>query len=146
MSKVFMNEIGFTLRHTCSTKAGSSGSPIILLENFKVIGIHLQGSRNIFCKNYNEGNFLFDSIEKFKILYIESHTKYIADYIKEEKSKERKSCKPFLPKTEINNDSTFSKTNNTYNSKSTNIYDKRIKNKIKGKKLFISNSNICPKK
>ena len=30
----------YDIIHTCSTKEGSSGSPIILIESFKVIGIH----------------------------------------------------------------------------------------------------------
>ena len=109
MSKIFMDDIRFKIRHTCSTKVGSSGSPIILLENFKVIGIHLKGSKSTFYNNYNEGNILFDSIEMFKTLYIENHTKCITDNIKEEENKELKSFNPFLPKFETYNDSTFSK-------------------------------------
>jgi len=40
---------------------GSSGSPIINLPNFKVIGIHLGGHPN---NNYNIGIFLKEPIEK----------------------------------------------------------------------------------
>ena len=39
----------------CSTDNGSSGSPILNLENNKVIGIHKQGSNNF---NYNKGTLL----------------------------------------------------------------------------------------
>ena len=41
--------------HTCSTKRGSSGSPILNLETNKVIGIHKEGSINY---NFNIGTFL----------------------------------------------------------------------------------------
>ena len=42
----------FNLLHTCTTKEGSSGSPIIKLNDYKVIGIH-QGYSEI--DNSNEG-------------------------------------------------------------------------------------------
>ena len=41
--------------HLCSTDNGSSGSPILNLENNKVIGIHKQGSINF---NFNKGILL----------------------------------------------------------------------------------------
>lgn len=43
---------GFKIRHTASTKEGSSGSPIILLDKMTVIGIH---SSSIINKNLNSG-------------------------------------------------------------------------------------------
>ena len=45
----------YNIKHTCSTDYGSSGSPILNLENNKVIGIHKEGS-SIF--NYNQGTLL----------------------------------------------------------------------------------------
>ena len=45
----------FDIKHTCSTDYGSSGSPILNLENNKVIGIHKKGSTNF---NYNLGTLL----------------------------------------------------------------------------------------
>ena len=45
----------FNIKHTCNTDHGSSGSPILDLNTFKVIGLHKGGS-NIF--NFNEGTFL----------------------------------------------------------------------------------------
>ena len=45
----------YNIKHTCSTDYGSSGSPILNLENNKVIGIHKECS-SIF--NYNQGTFL----------------------------------------------------------------------------------------
>lgn len=48
--------------HKCSTDEGSSGSPILNLNN-KVIGIHKSGEINI--KNYNKGTFLNYPIKEF---------------------------------------------------------------------------------
>lgn len=47
--------------HSCETCEGSSGAPIINLNNNKVLGLH-KGSRN----NHNLGTFLKIPIEKFK--------------------------------------------------------------------------------
>lgn len=69
MSKVIISgKNGYDLCHTCSTEEGSSGSPIILLENFQVIGIHLNKAKNN-IKKYNKGHFLFGSIECIKKNY-----------------------------------------------------------------------------
>ena len=43
------------IRHSCSTEKGSSGSPILNLETYKVIGIHKEGSVNF---NFNMGTIL----------------------------------------------------------------------------------------
>ena len=43
----------YKIHHYCSTKYGSSGSPIILLNNLKVIGIHIGGLNK---HNINVGN------------------------------------------------------------------------------------------
>ena len=51
----------YEFNHSCSTKEGSSGSPILNLETNKVIGIHKQSSN----KNYNKGSFLDLSIKNF---------------------------------------------------------------------------------
>ena len=37
---------GKQINHYCNTEDGSSGSPILSLENFKVIGVHYGGSKN----------------------------------------------------------------------------------------------------
>ena len=47
-------------KHLCSTKGGSSGSPILNITNHKVIGIHCQGGHND-----NKGIFLDYSIREF---------------------------------------------------------------------------------
>ena len=48
----------YNIIHRCSTDYGSSGSPILNLENNKVIGIHSQGAYNLNEINYNKGIFL----------------------------------------------------------------------------------------
>ena len=55
-----VNESVFS--HSCNTDSGSSGSPILYLENNKVIGIH-KGAFNI--NNYNFGRFLNSTINDF---------------------------------------------------------------------------------
>ena len=53
-------EDNFTIKHICATQKGSSGSPIINVENHKVIGVH-KGSEN----GFNLGSLIKDSIEEF---------------------------------------------------------------------------------
>ena len=48
--------------HYCCTEKGSSGSPILNINNNKLIGIHKQTDEN---KNYNIGSFLYYSIKEF---------------------------------------------------------------------------------
>ena len=52
----------YDIIHICSTNNGSSGSPIINLENNKVIGIHKEGSIN--C-NFNKGTILSYPLNDF---------------------------------------------------------------------------------
>ena len=65
----------YNITHTCSTENGSSGSPILNLENNKVIGIHKEGS-TVF--NFNFATFLKYPLEKF-----------IEKYLNKGKKKER---------------------------------------------------------
>ena len=44
------------INHLCNTANGSSGSPIILLENYKVIGVHFGSPKNNFA--FNLGTFM----------------------------------------------------------------------------------------
>ena len=58
-----MKEIlDFDINHCCSTQDGSSGSPILLLKNKKVIGIHKE--KKTFY-NFNKGTFLKKPILEF---------------------------------------------------------------------------------
>jgi hypothetical protein len=52
----------FDFNHLCSTKVGSSGSPILNIKNNKVFGIHKQASTIINC---NKGSFLDIAIKEF---------------------------------------------------------------------------------
>ena len=48
----------YNIIHRCSTDYGSSGSPILNIENNKLIGIHSQGAYNLNETNYNKGILL----------------------------------------------------------------------------------------
>ena len=48
--------------HYCSTKPGSSGSPILNISNNKVIGVHKEGSINY---NFNCGTYLKEPINEY---------------------------------------------------------------------------------
>ena len=52
------------IQHYCCTEKGSSGSPILLLETFKVIGVHIGAPLHSF--EYNTGNFIKSAISIFK--------------------------------------------------------------------------------
>ena len=52
----------FEIYHDCSTKKGSSGGPILLLRNFKLIGIHKGYLENF---DYNIGSSLLEPIKEF---------------------------------------------------------------------------------
>ena len=47
------------IKHKCSTELGSSGSPILNLSNYKVIGVHKRGTNY----NFNEGIFIKCAID-----------------------------------------------------------------------------------
>ena len=51
----------YNFNHKCSTKGGSSSSPILNMNNNKIIGIHKEGHKN----NYNRGTFLNYPIKLF---------------------------------------------------------------------------------
>ena len=54
---------GFNMNHYCCTEKGSSGSPILLLTNNKIIGIHKEGLSSLF--EFNKGTFLKEPINEF---------------------------------------------------------------------------------
>ena len=56
------------INHTCCTKGGSSGSPILSLKTFKVIGIHYGSAQksNIFL---NYGTYIKHAIDEFNKYY-----------------------------------------------------------------------------
>jgi V8-like Glu-specific endopeptidase len=50
-----------SIYHTCSTDFGSSGSPILSLKTFKVLGIHFGASH----LEFNRGTFIKYAIDDF---------------------------------------------------------------------------------
>ena len=63
------------INHKCNTKTGSSGSPILLCENQKVIGVHLGYSNKL---KFNKGMLIIYSIIDFN----QEHNKYKYKYNK----------------------------------------------------------------
>ena len=61
---LFMKIEGSKIYHKCTTDYGSSGSPILSLQNNKVIGVHYGGSN--FNFNYNFGTLLAYPIIEFQ--------------------------------------------------------------------------------
>jgi len=60
--------------HKCNTKNGSSGSPILTMDN-KLIGIHNEKTN----ENWNQGTFLYNALKEFiekYSLYYEEHNKF----------------------------------------------------------------------
>ena len=51
------------IKHKCSTEHGSSGSPILLINNQKLIGVHCGGYKN---EEYNRGTSIIYSIIEFQ--------------------------------------------------------------------------------
>ena len=56
----------YIIHHYCSTETGSSGSPIINLFNYKVIGIHKGFQKKM---NHNLGTLIKGPVENFNKLY-----------------------------------------------------------------------------
>ena len=57
-------DLKYNFIHKCSTKGGSSGSPILNMNN-KIIGVH----KECYKESYNNGTFLNDSIKEFIQFY-----------------------------------------------------------------------------
>ena len=58
-----IDEGNYTIRHSCDTYGGSSGSPIINSFNFQIIGIHKGAAKA--KQNYNYGTFLKGPLKQF---------------------------------------------------------------------------------
>ena len=61
---------GYNIKHNCETNEGSSGSPILNLENFSVVGVHKGFDNKLNC-----GTFLKIPIEEFNELHKNSEGK-----------------------------------------------------------------------
>ena len=64
----------YEIEHSVSTEPGSSGSPILLLINFKIIGIHKAS-----YKEYNLGTFMKNILDDIKILKFPENKNEITD-------------------------------------------------------------------
>ena len=64
----------YEIEHSVSTDYGSSGSPILLLNNFKIIGIHKAR-----YKEYNRGTFMKHILDDIKILNFPENKNEITD-------------------------------------------------------------------
>lgn len=58
------NIISERINYYCNTEEGTSGSPILLLNNFKIISVHYGGSNTKNC-TLNYGTFIKHIINKF---------------------------------------------------------------------------------
>ena len=82
----------YDIIHTCSTKEGSSGSPIILIESFKVIGIH-KGTPQNKLFSFNKGIFMKYALNLFFQFY-KSNLKKKMDFQKRNKIVKTPDIKP----------------------------------------------------
>ena len=62
---VIKSIVDSNIKHSCSTDFGSSGSPILNLSNFKIVGVHKRGTPF----NLNEGTFIKFIIDEFNKEY-----------------------------------------------------------------------------
>ena len=69
----------YTIRHLCESSPGSSGGPIMNIENTRVIGIHKGAALN--GKNWNMGTLIKEPIEIFKDKEIKNNIKQLDDEI-----------------------------------------------------------------
>ena len=85
----------YLIKHKCSTQSGMSGSPIINLSNYKVIGVH----KGADPKEFNLGTFISKPIKEFneKFSNLKDNVKEKINNIKfniNEEEKEESSSKP----------------------------------------------------
>jgi len=78
---------GEKINHYCNTEDGASGSPILSLNNFKVIGVHYGGSKINYDK-FNFGTFIKYIINEFKNEYKIGNKVEYNRYNKETKTNE----------------------------------------------------------
>ena len=122
-----LDEFKSKIYHYCTTKEGSSGSPILLIKNQKLIGIHYGSSKNY---EYNNGTLLIYSIIEFsKKIKIED--KIIIE------TKNSESVKNF------DESSTSNKIDNSYDDK---IRDKDNKKDLLDEKTSSNDGGISDKK
>jgi len=111
----------FNITHICSTENGSSGSPIINLENNKVIGIHKEGSVTF---NFNLATFLRYPLDDF---YEKNGIKKKCKKIDEDDNIiNNLSNLPLIPNKNIKANKSVKKSNNTILKEKINLNSKVI--------------------
>ena len=97
----------FNIKHNCTTKDGSSGSPIINLENFGVMGIHKGSSNPKALNQINFGTLLKIPIDEFNNSeskpIIQSIPKKISTYQTKTETRNFKKISSYQTKTETGN-------------------------------------------
>ena len=74
------NIIDYLIVHNCSTLGGSSGGPIILLKNYKLIGIH-RGTDDWLKNRLNYGSSLVEPLEEFRKKYCKNNIRAKNNYV-----------------------------------------------------------------
>ena len=143
----YINEKNYNIAHLCTTFGGSSGGPLLNLNNYKVIGVHKGGIEK---DKINTGTLIKEPIEEFynNINNIKKEKKDIEEKIIENEK--------FYKSTEIReemNEITIIYTNNKKQFKKSSDYSKKnftkkinekiSKNKIFGEKFVENNKNKC---
>ena len=80
----------YHLGHICQTEKGSSGSPILNITNYKVLGIHKGGSKKA---NLNLGTFIKGAIDEFNKKYKEKesvNSNFVVSLLLKEENQEEK--------------------------------------------------------
>ena len=126
----------YSIEHKCQTQPGSSGSPIIDLKTYRVIGIH-KGSNNK-NKNWNLGTFLKEPIEEFRKKFINkindnNNDNDIIQINKEEYNKIKNKLKKLEQSDNVDNNNF----NNNKNKDKNDINNKEINDNIS----YIINNN-----
>jgi len=97
----------FNIMHSCSTEKGSSGSPILNLQNNKVIGVHKEASINF---NFNIATFLKFPLNDFLNKIKNKNKISNSDFGVNTKNKQN-----LLKKNTFSNEKNLSNYNNIYN-------------------------------
>ena len=134
-----IEEDNFTIRHLCRTNPGSSGCPIINLNNNKVIGIHKGAPVK---NNWNLGTFIKEPLEEFnKTKLLQSNnTNDVKDnvYKKDNVSKEENISK----KENLSNKSNENNNDIDVEDKLAFEYNPNMKDKLGDEKIYFSDKII----
>ena len=132
----------YHIKHECSTDYGSSGSPILLIDNQKLIGVHCGGFKDIKNK-CNAGTLIINALIDFQKM--NNNNNIIKEekkiYDKNNKNNQFKEIKKINDDKEIKLKDTLKKYNDAYkklieNKDNEDDYDEGIKYKIKFNKTL----------